>query len=415
MDKRKFFLSRVEDNLIPYWLKWTDRRNGGILNCISNDGETLVSDDKYLWSQGRWLYILSILALNREVFANLDSSLIETLAGETFAFIKNYGFDKDYRAVFRASASGKRYCDENGEYSTSIYADCFLVLGISKYAELKKDLRVLKIAENLMESIKRRIERGSFLTKPYEIPPRYMSHGIPMILLNTLQTFISALHYFSVRLDVWSMFQDSAFDAIWDIHFDRKKGIIREYVSLDGYDPSSLLARHINPGHTLEDAWFMIEYLEVRGVLDQYINEISSLVKRAFNLAWDKEYGGLFRFVDEDGGKPHGKTGGSSYEDLVLSTWDMKLWWPHSEMLYLFLLMRRLTDDSEYKAMFDQVFSYVFSTFESKTNGEWNQIRMRDGREADMVVALPVKDPFHILRDFIKIILLEERYGNKEY
>lgn len=415
MDKRDFFLSRVEDNLVPYWLKWTDRQNGGILNCLSNDGETLVSDDKYLWSQGRWLYVLSLLALHRDVFANLDSTLIETLADETFAFIESYGFDKDYRAVFRTSASGDRYCDENGEYSTSIYADCFLVLGISKYAELKKNLRALKIAESLMESIKRRVERGFFLTQPYEIPPRYMSHGIPMILLNTLQTFISVLHCFSFESDAWAVFQDSAFDAIWNIHFDRKKEIIREYVSLDGYDSSSLLARHINPGHTLEDAWFIIEYLEERGILDKYINEISSLVKRVFNLAWDKEYGGLLRFIDEEGGKPHGKTGGSSYEELVLSTWDMKLWWPHSEILYLFTLMQHLTDDPEYDMMFDKVFTYVFSTFESKTNGEWNQIRMRDGREEDKVVALPVKDPFHILRDFMKIVLLEEKYGNKKH
>ena len=34
---------------------------------------------------------------------------------------------------------------------------------------------------------------------------------------------------------------------------------------------------------------------------------------------------------------------------------------------------------------------------------------MRDGRPEEKVVALPVKDPFHILRDFMKVLELSYR------
>ena len=55
-------------------------------------------------------------------------------------------------------------------------------------------------------------------------------------------------------------------------------------------------------------------------------------------------------------------------------------------------------------------FDYSFSTFPSTNNGEWVQIRDRKGEPIDKVVALPVKDPFHIMRDFLKIIKLEEKW-----
>ena len=47
--------------------------------------------------------------------------------------------------------------------------------------------------------------------------------------------------------------------------------------------------------------------------------------------------------------------------------------------------------------------------FPDKVHGEWIQIRMRDGNPEDKVVALPVKDPFHILRDFLKVVELSYR------
>jgi N-acylglucosamine 2-epimerase len=41
---------------------------------------------------------------------------------------------------------------------------------------------------------------------------------------------------------------------------------------------------------------------------------------------------------------------------------------------------------------------------------EWLQIRTRDGAPQDKVVALPVKDPFHITRNLVLILeLLSEK------
>ena len=57
-----------------------------------------------------------------------------------------------------------------------------------------------------------------------------------------------------------------------------------------------------------------------------------------------------------------------------------------------------------------QVSDYVFSTFPAEEEGkEWLQIRDREGRPESKIVALPVKDPFHIMRNLIMILdLLQE-------
>ena len=82
-----------------------------------------------------------------------------------------------------------------------------------------------------------------------------------------------------------------------------------------------------------------------------------------------------------------------------------KLWWVHSESLYSCL---RFSDDREIAAWYEKIKDYTFKTFPNTENGrgEWIQIRDREGRPENRVVALPVKDPFHIMRNLI--LLIEE-------
>ena len=95
---------------------------------------------------------------------------------------------------------------------------------------------------------------------------------------------------------------------------------------------------------------------------------------------------------------------------MGLDTWDMTLWRTHSEILYLFPLLYKLTGDKEMADLYKKSSDYVFATFPNHELGEWIQIRKRDGTPEEKLVALPVKDPFHILRNFIKIVELTENW-----
>ena len=49
------------EDVIPFWMNFSlDSKTGAINNCLEDDG-TLLSEDKYLWSQGRALWTFSAL------------------------------------------------------------------------------------------------------------------------------------------------------------------------------------------------------------------------------------------------------------------------------------------------------------------------------------------------------------------
>ena len=85
--------------------------------------------------------------------------------------------------------------------------------------------------------------------------------------------------------------------------------------------------------------------------------------------------------------------------------------WVHSEALYTSLLCFFESKDTAFAQWFEKIFEYTFSTFPGKNPEirEWIQIRTREGAPLEKVVALPVKDPFHITRNLLLILELLAR------
>ena len=84
-------------------------------------------------------------------------------------------------------------------------------------------------------------------------------------------------------------------------------------------------------------------------------------------------------------------------------------------MLYTTLLAYDLTRDEEFIDLYNMAHEYVFNPFPDKENstGEWIQIRNRHGERIDRVVALPVEDPYHILRNMILIVEMLEHAAKR--
>ena len=58
------------------------------------------------------------------------------------------------------------------------------------------------------------------------------------------------------------------------------------------------------------------------------------------------------------------------------------------------------------------MFEYTFRTFPGRDPEirEWIQIRTKSGEPQEKVVALPVKDPFHITRNLLLILELLNKH-----
>ena len=417
----EFFKKELKENLLPFWLKrGIDEEEGGYLNCFTNSGDRLVSHDKYTWSQGRFLWTFSKLAATKsDIFTKEEKENFLKLAkgGRDFLLKNVLIAPEDWRCVFLMERDGSpKYVPGYTELDMSISADCFVVTGFAQYALAADDKESYDFAKKLFFSVWERYQSGNFKSLPYPISPKYQSHAKPMILTNVACELYRAAEKFDPE------FLSEMKERILKCHkedfevFLDENGLIHEFRLTGGDFPENLFGQHINPGHCLEDMWFQIEAEEILGT-KEFDPHIQRVVKNTFLTGWDKEYGGILHCVTCDGLGMTGEVGDAADEPqmkLVLDDWGSKLWWVHSEALYTTLLLFDRTGDEAFRADFEKVFEYTFGTFPNpdKSIGEWIQIRTREGKPQEKVVALPVKDPYHIIRNVILIIeLLEKRLG----
>lgn len=409
-----FYHEHVEGSLLPFWTRALDYEHGGIYTCYNNTGDELVSTDKYTWSQGRFMWLWSKIAelISENKIRGKQGEYLDHLA-KTARFLEANVFLENGNCAYLLTEEGNKKESIPGEgFNTSLYADCFVALGLGKFAALSYDKKRLERALQLYDRIRERIDAGNIRTEPYPIPEGYRAHSIPMIMLNVVQELTEATRKLS-HPEAGKMRKHSV-SYMKDImdHFYREQD--HRIVEMLPDDPSSecepLLSRHVNPGHTIESMWFVIHTAQ-RTHHQGYADKAVQAIEKAIDLGWDPACGGLLRFVDKKGDKPRGKEQSTKYEQLILDTWDMKLWWPHSEALYATLLSFELTGNKKLLRRYEMMHEYVFETFPNpdKETGEWIQIRDREGNPVDKIAALPVKDPFHILRNMLLIIdLLEE-------
>lgn len=412
-----FYIDHLNTVLLPFWLEHAvDEEYGAFYTCFNNAGTKLLSTDKFTWSQGRFVWVWSKLA-GMDVFTSIERERFAALARSGAEFLMKHCLMPNGNCAFLMSRDGAHKQQAPGmPLDSSIYADCFVILGLGRYAGLSGDRAAAEFALRLHTSVTRRMATGTFNSEPYPAPAGYKQHGIPMIMLNTSQELAAGLA--ALGMPQATAVMDAADDYMRQtLAYVDSNDQQREYVKANGeFDDEMLLGRHINPGHTIEDMWFVMH--QARGRKDkasqQTVARAARIARRAFEVGWDAELGGLLHFADKDGGAPRGSTAGMDKERVVQQVqagWGDKLWWVHSEALYTMLLAHRLTGDASFIPLYRQAADYTFRTFPNpdRAVGEWVQIRTRDGKPQQKLVALPVKDPFHILRNVALIIdLLRE-------
>lgn len=474
-----FYRDHLVRSLVPFWTKAADHEYGGFFTCFTNEGNRLASTDKYVWSQGRLVWVFAKLAAGEALpYGPAERTAFMELARMGARFLMEHCLLENGSCAFLLGRDGTpKPADESGRLDVSIFADGFVVLGLSKYAAAAGDRKAFAFALELYDSIGRRLAENRFMTHPYPIPKGYRAHSVPMIMLNVTQELLEAAealdadpegrHVFRLR-GALHRYLDEVFT------FADENGVLHEMRPVagsgrgsdagsgtggfrhaavrdggpsavgracvgkesgtaavadegketgvkagEGISPKAdaadagegrLLDRYCNPGHALEDMWFAIHAARKLG-REGEIRRAAMVIRKMLEIGWDAECGGLFLFADQDGGPPKGGIAGCEREPMVLqiqSNWDNKLWWVHSEALYASLLGWQCTGDDAFLHHYRRLHEYVFSTFPhpDPAIGEWIQIRDRLGRPVQKVVALPVKDPFHIIRNVILIIEL---------
>lgn len=404
----EFYRDHIQNVLLPFWTPAVDSESGGIFTCFDNAGETLISTDKYTWSQGRFVWLWSrIVRMIRDGMLPGDADLFLRQAREAAAFLRRHVFLPNGNCVYVLSATGEQKSDDS-----SLYADCFVLLGFSECANVSGDRELLEEALSLYDRLILRLATGAFRTDPYPIPAGYAAHSLAMVRLRFTQSLGAAAKSLGhARADELAAAELQAAAILLDT-FVQPGGAVLEMIPPGPEQSGTILARHATPGHALESMWFVLRTAAANGRQDMFERACQS-IEWAIQIGWDEELGGLFRYTDREGGAPRGISTGDGYETLMLDTWDTKIWWPHSEALFSTLAAATLTESPKFHAMHERVHEYVFRTFPNPNRkiGEWIQIRDRRGEPLNKCVALPVKDPYHILQNLLLCVELLHTKG----
>lgn len=414
-----FYDEQLFGNILPFWMKHgIDRQRGGFYTCFTNRGDRLLHPHKFTWSQGRFVWMLARLARafqgkrpEAEVAGWLEA------AGAGAKFLYEYARLPNGNCAFILSREGApallgpdgalRPARTGEVYDTSVYADCFVVYGMAEYAMAAHDRRYYDYAVDLHESIVRRLYAASYRSDPYPVPAGYEAHGRPMIQVENAHELAQAAELFGdARRDAFLSQAQAGMAEILDKFRDPQDDLIAEMWSADPAKRDTMMGRYVNPGHMLEDMWFHIHLARRLGQKER-IAQCVNVMRAACRVGWDEEGGGgLVQFCHRTGGAPRGPVPPEHADHEMIrklrENWDNKLWWPHSEALYALLLGYEHAQAKDLMKWYWKVHDYAFRTFPNPdpSVGEWIQIRTRDGRPVDKVVALPVKDPFHITRAF---------------
>jgi len=420
MNSAAFVRGHLEQVILPWWIdNGCDDEWGGVFSCFSNSGQR-VSMEKYTWSQGRWAWLCA--EISRDAAQGLISVAPQEWARRavtTAQFIHAHALLPGSVAAFRTTREGTPLpSDEAGGLSTSVFADLFAALGLAGAAGLPtappaERVAWLSAAHDIVHSARCRIRSRRARTEPYPVRAGFTDSAGTMLLLHVgaelHRVSGSAASRETTQEALTEFLRGNGSEPMW-----RPDGWW-EYRPDSSSEVDTLLARHRTPGHLLEAIWMAEQAAQiVPSLKSQLPTWLPNLAVRALELGWDDRDGGLFRYVDSDGGQPLGRRfGNDRYERLVVETWDTKLWWVHSEALYTTALLSDQYGHGALTNWYERLSAYTFSTFPDPLGHEWIQIRDRQGAPLDRVVALPVKDPFHIARSLLLLNRLRPKVDAK--
>ena len=367
--RSNLYKTALLEDVIPFWSKNSiDKDFGGYFSCLTREGK-VYDTDKFVWLQGRqaWMYsyLYNNVAQNKEWLE---------IAKNGIDFLCKHAMDENGNFYFSLTREGKPLISPY-----NIFSDCFATMAFGQYAKATGDKQIEELARKTYYNIleRRTNPKGKFEKSTGNRALRNFS--LPMILSNLVLELESVLPEEEVAMRI-----DDSINEVMNV-FLQKDGLIYENLNPDGSFSDSFEGRLINPGHGIEAMWFMMDIAERKND-KKLLEEAEQVVLNILEFGWDKQYGGIFYFLDIKGHPP---------QQLE---WDQKLWWVHLEALVALSKAYSLTKNQEIWSWYQKVHDYAWNRFSDTENGEWFGYLSRQGEPHLTLKGGKWKGCFHVPR-----------------
>ncbi|KAM5196171.1 N-acylglucosamine 2-epimerase isoform 1-T2 [Hipposideros larvatus] len=366
------------DRVVAFWMEHShDQEHGGFFTCLGRDGR-VYDDLKYVWLQGRQVWMYCYLYRKFERFRRLEL-LDSAKAGGEFLLRYARVAPPGKKCAFVLTRDGRPV-----KVQRTIFSECFYTMAMNELWRVTGEAHYQIEAVEMMDQIIHWVQEDpSGLGRP-QLPgaPASESMAVPMMLLNLVEQLGESDEELAGN---YAELGDWCAQRILQ-HVQRDGQAVLENVSEDGEELPGCLGRHQNPGHALEAGWFLLRHAIRKGDPELRAHVVDKFLLLPFRSGWDPDHGGLFYFQDADGLCP------------TQLEWAMKLWWPHSEAMIAFLMGYSDSGDPALLHLFNQVAEYTFHQFRDPEYGEWFGYLNREGRVVLTIKGGPFKGCFHVPR-----------------
>ena len=380
------YKSELLDRVMPFWMeKSIDKEFGGYFTCLERDGEVF-DTDKFIWLQGREVWMLSTLYNKVEKRQEwLDAAILGA------EFLKKYGHDGNLNWYFALDREGHPLVEPYNIFSYTFAVIAFgqlsIATGNQEYADIAK--KTFDIVLSKVDNPKGRWSKAAPGARSLK------SFALPMILCNVALEIEPLLDK-----DFLDKTIETCVHEVMDVFYRPELGLIVEHLGTDNELVDCMDGRLLNPGHAIEAMWFIMDLGKRLG--DQAL--IEKAVKIALAEAeygWDKQYGGIFYFMDRLG------------RPLQQLEWAQKFWWVNIETLIKMNKGHELTGNTECLAWFERIHDYVWSHFMDPEHPEWFGYLNRQGEVLLTLKGGKWKGCFHVPRGLMQVYQSLERIAEK--
>lgn len=370
------YRNELVSNILPFWQNHSkDDVNGGFFTCLDRAGN-VYDTDKFMWLQGREVWCFSYMYQHVEQKKEwLDMAL------HGARFMQQHGRDVQGNWYFSVTADGKPLVQPY-----NIFSDCFATMAFAALDKISPSDEWKKIAVDTFENIIRRRHnwKGTY-SKAYPGTRPLKNFALPMILCN-----LSLELEHILGSDRVNEFVPEVIHEVMDVFYQPAHGLILENVNPDGSFNDSFEGRLLNPGHAIESTWFIMDLakrMNDRALIDKAV----AILLTTLEYGWDKEYEGIFYFMDLKG---------APTQQLE---WDQKLWWVHVEALVALAKAYALTGNEQCAVWFERIHNYTWKHFRDDEYGEWFGYLNRRGEVLLSLKGGKWKGCFHIPRALYQV------------
>ncbi len=308
-------------------------------------------------------------------------------------FLRKFGHDGTLNWYFSLDRLGNPLVEPY-----NIFSYTFATMAFGQLSKATRSEEYSEIAKKTFDIIlsKRENPKGKW-NKACPGTRNLKSFSLPMILCNLALEIEHLLEPAFLQKTI-----DECLHEVLDVFYRPELGgIIVESVNADNSLSDTFEGRKLNPGHAIEAMWFIMD-LGVRLNRPELIEKAVNITLKMVDYGWDKEYGGIFYFMDRLG---------HPTQELE---WDQKLWWVHIETLISLIKGYSLTQNEECKKWFEIVHNYTWSHFRDPEYPEWWGYLNRQGEVLLDLKGGKWKGCFHVPRGLYQVWQTLEKIEKKD-